>query len=53
MRRVKRGWTWIKALFINNDCSSIELLQPLSVPQDDLPLTGFRELEDALVAEIR
>ena len=53
MRRVKRGWTWIKALFINNDCLSIELLQPLSVPQDDLPLTGFRELEDALVAEIR
>ena len=53
MRRAKRGLTWIEAPFIDNGRSGIELLQPLSVAQHDLPLAGLREPEHALVAEMR
>jgi hypothetical protein len=40
-------------LFINNGVLLIELLQPFSISQRDLPLTCLRELENALVSQMR
>jgi hypothetical protein len=43
-----------RSLGIEDCCSlGIELLQPFPAPQHNFPLTGFRELEHALVAQMR